>query len=79
MGPVPLDRSLDAARNLVHKLRSQGLADEADILARALEIASAALTRNREVYQHTLVSLSDLVCERLDELEREPEDQPSLN
>jgi hypothetical protein len=74
----PLDRALYAARGLVQELRHQGLAIEAEILAQALAVASAATT-NREAYHHALIALSDLVCERLDDLEREDTAVPSLN
>jgi hypothetical protein len=61
----------DAA--LVEHLRSRGLHDEANILARALDIASAALIGEREAHHHGLIALSDLVCARLDDLDREDE------
>jgi hypothetical protein len=64
-----LDKSLDAARSLVHELRSNGLGIEADLVSHALDIASAAASLQHELYEHALMSLHDLACDRLDEIE----------
>jgi hypothetical protein len=69
---------LDDAPALVEHLRSRGLDDEASILARALDVASAAIVGAREAHHHALISLSNIVCDKLDELERE-ETTPNLN
>jgi hypothetical protein len=69
---------LDDAPALVEHLRSRGLHDEATILARALDVASAALVGEREAHRHALISLSNIVCDKLDELEQE-KTTPSLN
>ncbi len=73
MVEASLDETLDTARAIVAELRSRGLRDEADILGRALDVASAAVTGNGEVYCHALIDLHDLTGDRLDELERETE------
>jgi hypothetical protein len=57
---------------------SRDLRDEADILAHALDIASAALTGERRSTA-TLIILSELVCEALDEIEQEAEVIPNAN
>jgi hypothetical protein len=67
---LPLDRALDAARNVVRELRSRGLGIEAEIVTQALAVASAATT-HRERYEHALISLHELACEALDEIEKE--------
>lgn len=73
-----LEDDLDEAPAIVRHLRSRGFRDEANILARAMDVASAALVGEDEARQHALINLSDLVCEALDE-ERENDGRESLN
>lgn len=73
-----LGTAFEGARALVQELRSQGLGIEAEIVMQALAVASSATT-NRERYEHALISLHELACEALDEIEKTPERPPSLN
>jgi hypothetical protein len=68
--------ALDAAHKLVEELRQRGLHEEAAIVGRALDVASAAASGNGEVSRHALISLSELVCVKLDELERDDDERP---
>jgi hypothetical protein len=61
------------------QLRAKPLRDEAVILGRALDLASAVLSGDGEVSRHALISLSELVCVKLDELERDDERPPTVN
>jgi hypothetical protein len=64
---------------VVEELRTRGLHEEAAIVGRALDLASAAMSGDGEVSRHALIALSELVCDRLDELEREDERPQTVN
>jgi len=69
-----LYKIMDATNDLVQELRRQGLATEAAIVVRALDIATAAVSQKPEVYLDALVSLHNLACGRLHDIEREIEE-----
>lgn len=52
---------------LARETRAKGLGVEADIIGLAIDVATSAEAQG-EVYEHSLISLHDLACERLDEL-----------
>jgi hypothetical protein len=54
---------------LIKDVRGKGFRLEADLLMLAVEIAMAAVSKQNEVYKHSLISLHDIACERLDELD----------
>ncbi len=55
---------------LARETRAKGFGVEADLLSLAVDIASSAEKRG-EVYEHSLVTVHDLACERLDEIHEE--------
>ena len=63
----------DKITELARDVRNKGFRLEADLLVLAVDIAMAAVTRQSEVYKHSLLSLHNIACERLDELLPEPE------
>lgn len=61
---------------LARETRAKGHAVEADILNLAVDIAKGA-EKPSEVYEHSLIAIHDLACERLEEMhdaEHHPKD-----
>jgi hypothetical protein len=71
-----LEKTLEVARDLAKGLREKGLGIEADLILLALDVGSAAASKQGEVYRHSLISLHDIACDRLDQLE-EAEQKPN--
>lgn len=67
---------------LAKEMRGKGFRVEADLLVLAADIAQAAMGKQSEVYHHSLISLHNLACDRLEELDhadKEPERPKRLN
>ncbi len=60
---------------LARETRAKGHGIEADIVAVAIDVASTA-DKGGEAYEHSLVTLHDLVCERLDQIHDEKHHKP---
>jgi hypothetical protein len=61
---------------LTREARAKGFGAEADLLGMAIDVVNNAEQRG-EVYEHTLINLHDLACDRLDQLEDEKHAPPA--
>jgi hypothetical protein len=67
---------------LAREMRMKGFRTEADLIMLAIDIAVAAATKQEEVYETSLVSMHNIACDRLDDLEQKsnpPTETPRAN
>lgn len=61
---------------LVKDVRSKGFRIEADLVMLAVEVALAAVSKQSEVYKQSLISLHNIACQRLHELDEGTPKEP---
>jgi hypothetical protein len=55
---------------LAREMRTKGLRTEADLIMLSIDVAVAAATHQAEVYETSLISVHNIACDRLDDLEQ---------